>query len=401
MNLNKLKILTNDVGLNLLATVISTGSQQLIVYPLLAKELGSVEYGRMLTVMGILNVIVLSFGNNLCNARIITEKKYNERNVIGDFQIMALFFGLVSGLCMFVASLMMDISLSIMLGIVVAAILAVFRAYYLVEFRIRIDYKKNLYANVVTAIGFVCGVAILLKFISWPWIFSFSSVVCLLYIGKTSKIIQEPYIKTPLLRYTFKTVMMLIVSGLIGNLTMYMDRFVVYPFLGGEGVSCYSTASFFSKSLSLVLLPITSVLLSYLAVGKIIISKNRYVLINGLLVVVSIIFVFISVTLGSYITGILYPSLIESASPYLFLASLGIIIGIAGSFNGVVVLATAPAYWQVVISITKLVLYSVSSIILLRIYGLYGLCLGVIITNAICFLLNLILGYHFLNKKIK
>lgn len=74
-----IKNLSEDFVLNLFASVVSTGILQLVVYPKLALTLGSEGYGQMLTIMGIINVVILSFGNNLCNARIVQQAKYNKK----------------------------------------------------------------------------------------------------------------------------------------------------------------------------------------------------------------------------------------------------------------------------------------------------------------------------------
>ena len=69
--LSSLKNVSEDVTLNILASLLSTGVMQFVLYPQLAIRLGDELYGEMLTVMGIVSILSLSLGNNLFNALIL------------------------------------------------------------------------------------------------------------------------------------------------------------------------------------------------------------------------------------------------------------------------------------------------------------------------------------------
>lgn len=393
-----LKNISSDIFLNLLATGVSTGVMQLVLYPQLALHMDDNSYGGMLTIMGLVNILVLSFGNNLCNARIILNEKYKNNGLVGDFQLLVLFSIIVTSLILLGAVFFFKWSTTILIGIVLVAVFTVLKSYYLVTYRININYKQNLYANILMALFYVLGAFVLINYVSWPFIFVLPCLSCLIYIGITSDIIREPLNKTFLFRHSVKVVSFLILSGFIGSITMYLDRFIVYPILGGSSVSYYTIAAFFAKSLSMILLPMTSVLLTYIASDRIKVTKKRFIYINWVLIGVSVLFLLFSITIGYYITAFLYSTLIESSRPYILLASIGIIIGIAGSFNAIVVLAKAPSYWQVVLSGSKLIIYLITCIILVKNNGLMGLCIGVIITNSVSFFANYIVGNYYLKR---
>ncbi len=394
-----IKNVSSDVILNLLASLVSTGVMQLVLYPVLAKKMGGEDYGEMLTIMGIVNIIVLALGNNLCNARIVVNEKYKKEGLIGDFQILLLIAVAIAIIAILVINAFFSWPFVLLLGIIGATVVTVLKSYYLVTYRIDINYKKNLYANVCMSLAYILGAFVLINFMQWPMVFLFASLAGLAYIWFSSGIIKEPFVKTQFFKSTGKVALFLFLSGIIGNITQYLDRFIVYPVLGGASVSYYTVASFFAKSLSLVLLPITTVLLSYIAADKVIITKKRFLIINILLLVIVFIFLIISITIGKYITALLYPTLIIDSQPYIIMASIGVVIGIAGSFNGIVVLAKAPTYWQIVLSATNLVLYFVFCYFLVLKFGLFGLCYGVIITNIVLFVINYLIGNHYLNKK--
>ena len=392
-----IKKLSSDFILNLFASLVSTGVLQLLVYPKLAISLGPEGYGEMLTIMGIVNIIILSFGNNLCNARIVQQPKYRENVLLGDFQLLAIIASVLCGVIVLSANAYFKLPLLLLVGLIVATILQVLKSYYLVAYRIVIDYKKNLWANVFLATGYIIGAFILLRFFNWTIVFILSALFCLGYITVSSSIIKEPVRRTKLFGNSSKTFILLLLSGIIANVTTYLDRFLLYPTLGPESVSTYTTAAFFAKSLSLILLPMTSVILSYLSAGRIQMNRNRFITINVCLIVFSLIFLVISVSLGYWITKLLYPTLIDNANQYFFSASVGIIINLICSFTGVVLLAIAPSFWQVVLSGFKLGLYLLLGIVLINTMGLLGLCTAIILTNTIYFILIFFIGNYYLN----
>lgn len=201
-----IKNLSEDFVLNLFASVVSTGILQLVVYPKLALTLGSEGYGQMLTIMGIINVVILSFGNNLCNARIVQQAKYNKKNIIGDFQIIAAISAAVSGIIVLFVNHSFGLSGIIGIGLLVATILQVLKSYYLVAYRIDINYTKNLFANIFLAIGYLIGAFLTTRYLGWPSVFFLSALFSLIYINITSPIIKEPIVVTELFGDSTKTV---------------------------------------------------------------------------------------------------------------------------------------------------------------------------------------------------
>ena len=395
--LSSLKNVSEDVTLNILASLLSTGVMQFVLYPQLAIRLGDELYGEMLTVMGIVSILSLSLGNNLCNARIILNEKYKEKSIVGDFQVLAFFSVVITFLILGIANIFFKWRPWMFVGIVAAASLISLKSYYLVAYRIDINYKKNLYANVVMAIFYILGAFVLIRFLDWPWLFTIPCLMVLIYIYFSSSILKEPFKTTTYFKSSSNVVLMLILSGLIGNVTLYLDRLIVYPILGGSSVSYYTVAAFFSKSFSIILLPISSGVLTYIASEKIKMNKRRFNQVNLILLPFILLFLLLSVTLGPYVTKFLYPMLIESSTQYIFLASLGVIIGTAVIFNGTVVLAKAPSYWQVILSGTKLLVYFVLCLLLVRSHGIYGLCIGIIITNLVSLIMNWMVGSYYLD----
>lgn len=393
--------ISKDFLLNILASILSTGIMQLIVYPRLAIELSADEYGIMLTIMGYVSVITLAFGNNLCNSRILQEHIYEENGMKGDFQILVTLMAVLSSIAISICCIKIDISNAILTSIIFMTLVTILKSYYLVVYRIKIDYKKNLLANLFIGLGYVVGALIVIKFMSWPWVFTCGCLFGLCYIWKSTKIMREPFVKTELFGKSSKIVFILAFSGLISNVTTYLDRFMIYPLLGSKMVSVYATAAFFSKSLNLVLAPITTVFLSYLTSKKIVLDQKKYLFLNCGIIVLGMLFWTVAFSVGKNITGYLYPTLIEDAADFIPYASLGITIGIVSSFSSIVVLAYAPVRWQTILPFIRIVLYLTTGYFLIIKRGLLGLCMGIIITNSLVFLITFVVGYFYVKRKME
>lgn len=388
-----LKRLSGDFGLNLLATLLSTGTMQLLLYPSLAAQLGSASYGTMLTIIGVINVITLAFGNNLLYTRLIREHVYKKYSVIGDFQILLSGAVFLSGSLAIIACFVFRVSYADGIGIVVLTITTVIQSYYLVAYRLKLDYKKNLYANIALCVGYVIGSIVLLGILPWAWAFIIANTTCIGYIACSSHIMRESFIKTGLMKDTVKSYANLVVGGLLGNMISYLDRFVIYPLLGPTSVATYAVATYFSKGLSLAFTPLTSVLLTYFTQGKILASRTLVIILNSVLVLGSFVYVLICVSIGALITGFLFPSLFEVSEPYILLASIGTAIGLIASFNGTIVMAYASSKWQTIIPAASFVAYCIAAIPLALQFELFGICLAAILSSGLRFLFNAVIGW--------
>lgn len=88
--LNRVKNIGADFGLNLLATLITVGTMQLIVYPTIASTMDAESYGVFLTIIAIVGTVSGMLGNGLNNLRLIVNKEYDENGSGGDFNILLL-----------------------------------------------------------------------------------------------------------------------------------------------------------------------------------------------------------------------------------------------------------------------------------------------------------------------
>ena len=389
----ELKTYTKDFVLNILATFLTVGVMQLVILPQLSRSLTPSDYGVMLTATGFMNVLTNAFGNNLCNSRLRQQAKYDNKKVVGDYQIILIAILIISVILILIFSLSLkleDSNVGLVCPFAIITVTGIAKAYYLVTYRLTINYKRNLIANFCGCIGYAIGGFVLIKYINWPWVFLPADILTLIYIMFSSDIMKEPIQKTELFNDSVNVTSTLFTSGLIGNITIYLDRFIIYPTLGSESVSNYSTAAWFSKSILIVMAPITSVLLSYITVGKLKLNKRKFNTVCVILLIGLAVCWLGAIVFAPIITGWMYPTLIDGAKPYISSASLSVVIGILGNFLSVVVFAYAPIKWQAVIPAIKILIYILLGVLLVKTKGIMGMIVSVFVANLLC---NIILFF--------
>lgn len=390
-----------DFILNILATCLSTGVMQLVVLPQLSTNLNSTDYGVMLTATGFMNVLVNALGNNLSYSRLKQAPKYEARKLTGDYQIFLLAIIFISFISVVIFNFYLGAEIEkILFPFALITITNICKGYYLVTYRLSINYRRNLIAHFFSCLGYCFGGFILAKSVPWPWVFLPADVLSLIYIFFSSKIMREPVKKTILFSDSAKVTWTLLIGGLLGNVTLYLDRFIIYPILGGDGVSTYSTAAWFSKSVLLVFMPINGVLLSYITAGKLKLNKKKYDVLCLILLGCMILCWLFSVLLGPFVTGWMYPTLIDQAKPYISYVSISIVISIIGNFISIIVFAYAPIKWQTIIPAIRVGIYLVLGIVLVNSIGIIGMITAVFIANLVCIIIQFIIARKWVREDL-
>lgn len=370
-----------DFGTNILGSVVLVAALQLGVYPYLAKVNSPEEYGILLTLMGIVNIIIVSLGN-LNNIRLVQHIEYVKRKVQGDFNVILIGSLLFGSLCLYIINRLFvkvdDITIALLILILLVGIC---RSYYSVAYRLKLNFTMQMVLRFIITIGYIVGLIAVPLTIYWPLVFIVGEISGLVFILFTSDVIWEAIKVTPLFKQTLMKYIALIVAGLIGNLIVYLDRLVLYPTLGSAAVSTYTVASFFGKSVSLILIPIAGVLLGYYAQANFNMTRRLFWRINLLVAIFSGIFFVVSLFIAEWFTGLLYPTLIDSAYPYIILANVAAIIGATGSMTQPAVLRYSPMRWQIIIQIIHGLIYFIGGLILIHYFNILGFCIAAIGAN--------------------
>ncbi|EKN62761.1 hypothetical protein P9E76_11795 [Schinkia azotoformans] len=390
----KIKKLIKDFGTSIVATFLMTFALQFVVYPYLALINSPTEYGIILTVMGGINIIVVSLATSLNNVRLIQNVEYEKKSIKGDFNLLlliAVLFSLLITICIGFFFFDNFSNLTIVL-LVVLVILAILRTYYMVFYRVKLEFFNNMIFSLIISIGYILGALLTSITKYWPIAFLIGELFGCIYLYFTTSFYKEPLSRTVNYKSTVNKYLILIVTTLIGNLILYLDRLLLFPFLGGEAVATYTVASFFGKSLGMAIIPISGVLLAHYSQKKFSMTKKFFWQVNILVIILSVFFFIISIYTSEWVTGLLYPSLIEEAKPYIIIANLAAIINVTGNITQPALLSFCKTSWQLVIQIIYGAAYLGLGVLGIKMGGLYGFCLAAIISNIIRLLLMYIIG---------
>ena len=391
---NKFWKLIKDFIWNIAATAINTVALQLLIYPLLARWLNSSAYGEMLTVMGIANIIVVAFGGGLNNVRLIQQEKYS-KEITGDFNLFLLGSCVLGTIIYIIVTFngfhMGEGQLLVSAGYVIFGII---RNYFAVAYRLKIDYIANFKMTIVIVIGYAIGLAAFVFTGLWPFCFCLAELMGVGYLLATTTVYRESWKKTKLFYNTAYVLVMLIINALIGNIVTYLDRLLLYPIMGGEQVSIFTVSSFMGKSVGILATPIAGVLLSYYAQSTFQMTVRKYWKINIVLIILGAGGGAIAIAVSPWITGLLYPTLIMKALPYIIVANGAALIGVLANVVSPSALKYAETHWMLIVQMVYIGAYLMFGMLFLKKYGLMGFCVANGITNILRLLGLMIIGYR-------
>ncbi|QLY79105.1 hypothetical protein [Clostridium intestinale] len=401
MNLIKAKKLIFDFGINILASFAITVTLQILIYPLIAKNVSIETYGIILTIMGIVNTIIVALGNTLNNVRLVQNQDYESRKELGDFNIILIATSIVGVIISIIVMLTLkNISILNILLITLSIVFGIARSYYLVGYRINLNFLFNLYCNLVISLGYLIGFVIFHYTNIWSVIFLIGEIFGCFFLFLTTDVVREPLKITTIFRKTLSKYFILIATGAMATILTYMDRLIIFPVLGGEAVSTFTVASFFGKTIGMVMIPISGVLLGYYSQKSFKFTIKIFWLINIVIIVFSAIFFAVSLVLSSWVTKLLYPTLFESAKEYIIIANLAAIIGMISNITQPSVLKFAPMFWQLIIQGIYSIIYIGLGTFMLKLYGIYGFCVGIMIANVFKLILLYIIGNFYIKRGI-
>lgn len=393
-----------DYALTFASSLVTVGIIQLLVYPVLAQKLGNDQYGIFLTIIGIINALMPSFGSSLRNTHIVRSDDYEQQECeYSDFTRIAIFVvPIVSVLATIVIYIAFSISLFELFLVALLLFCGILKAYCLVVYRLPIQPVKNLIVSCVSGAGYLAGMACFVLSGYWAIPFLFAEFFGLIYILKTTRILRGGIEATVLFQSSLRTYNFLTVSNIVSYCSVYIDRFLLFPLLGSASVSTYYASSYLGKASAFLLSPFSTLLLSYISDGTGKMTLKRYSILNLLLLLGIIAFYLVLMLISPWITAWLYPSLLSDALPYMIFGNAASLLAIANSLNLTILLKVAPSKWQLIISISKLVVYIFAIIIGVTAHGLLGFCVALMLSNFFIYVSTYIVGMcYMLNGEVK
>ena len=375
---------------------------QLVVYPLLSNTLAMDEFGALLTLIAISNLLGTVFGGTLNNIRLIHSQEYKEQGCEGDFRILLEYGAVMSILCMLIGLFFFreQVQRQQWILLPLLAVLTMLRSYMGVAYRIALNYRQSMCHQISVCIGFLIGIPIFFLTREWTLIFLTGESVALLFALRTTRLLSEPRRKTVLFRKSFKDTVHLILANLTVHLTVHLDRLLINPVMGPANVAVYFASSLVGKTMSIVLQPVAGVSLSYLAKARKEQASFLYMIsILGSLVSGIVAFA-LSFLLSPLIIRLLYPNVYEAALPLFLVANLAAILASMGLLLQPVLLRYCPLGWQMRIQVVFSAVYLTGGYYFMVNYGLWGFCIGSIIAQCVKLAMMVGVGYYYAVKKL-
>lgn len=383
-----------NVFLNLLATAIPVFALQLIILPYIANWMESDTYGLFISIISVLNLVPFTFGNSLNSIRMLRDLKYHDKNVIGDFNILVLISLIVSSIIVMISTIYYYFIIDIFSLPTIHFILTLFlsiiwllNSYYNVGFLINLDYKAILKSNILLCIGYIIGTLLFIVTGFWELIYIIGYLLSSYYIFKYSDLWKEPLKKTILFSDTLKESVIYFIACLLYRVPTYADKLLLYPLLGGTFVSVYYVATLSGKIISMVISPITSVMLSYLSKSNDGRSNFKFIMVMG--GSICVIGYFVCYALSRPILTMVYPNYVDTAMQYVSITTATTMIAVLLQLLNPFVLRNKAIKWQTVINIFTLVTYVVCTLGMFKLFGGIGFCIGCLIANICKFLFML------------
>ena len=364
------------------AVILQIGVVQLVILPSISKTMSSEQYGLVLTLISIVDIIAITLGASICHVRLISISTYNDECVNGDFNKCCIIYGGISVVASMVTSLLYEKEFSgstVLIGIM--AFMAFFFSYSQVAIRLNRKFQYDIISSLLMAIGYFCGYLIYKLNGQWQFIYILGygagGLFCGVIIGK---LYRESCICTLLFKKTNQQIIELSSSSFIKQLITYADRLILYPILGGELVAVYYAATLIGKMFSICTNPLNSLLLSYITKPK---RGIRNYLMKIIFYSSALCFCvyWLCLIISKPVLLILYPQYYEAALSIIHITLLSAMVEVVISIVTPFTLKIFNTSLQVLVSIISTIVYFVSAVILLEKYSLIGFSIAVLLSS--------------------
>ena len=391
--------LFKDFTLNIIAVFLFMMTPQLLIYPYLSRILPIGEYGTILTMMAIVTVSAIAFGEALSNTRVLMNGEYSSKKLVGDYNIIFALVTILNAVIVALAvGLLFDRSFTDIIACVAISMLYLFRTYYMTAFKIAINYKKILITSLFEVLGYLLGFYFAVQSGIWFLPFLFGETFAYIYLLFASNIVKDNFTFTQLFKKSFRKYVFLFPASLLTHAIFQLDKFLIYLSMDSAQVAVFTVSTFLGRIMGLVIIPVAGVLLAYYAKESRMTLKRFYKNM-GLALAVNVVFLALIYTVGEPVLQFLYPTLTDGAMEYFYIANLAMIIIIFSNIINPTLLRYGKSSWQMIINGIYVVLYVVAGIIGINANGLMGFCYSILIANCIKVVFMAGLAHYVLNKK--
>ena len=355
----KIKALLTDSMWSIAGLMLMNVVVQFLVYPVWNNHLGSEEYGNILYLISIMNIIAISVGS-ACNYARMTESATKDTwNINYNIILMASSVIVIPVMLIIVKFCGVPMTVTEAVTFLILTILTMWRFYADVEYRLHLNYKGYFLYYLFISIGYLIGI-VLFK-VTGMWALA-------LIPGE--------------------------IAGLISNIVFNGDRLVLKIFIDGTAVTVYYIASLLGKTVSLISTPLNSVIIGYLAKYK----GNLNLKFMNLVTVFSLAAVVIGTllcTIASHILiYILYPQNYHEVKQFFIIANMAQVFYFVTNVITVILLRFSKARYQLYINVVYAAAFCAICIpVTLYLADMWAFCIALLVVCILRMAVSLFLGY--------
>ena len=390
------KKISMDMLLNIVAAGLPLLALQLVIYPLLSRRIDSELYGLIITLYSLIILVNDPLGRAINNVRLV---KNNEKEAVkGDYNVILLIY-LIAGLVITVVGCVLyykkagkavALDYNAIIALSITALFFLVDSYIVVYYRIKLKYKAIAINGFCMSFGFVIGFLFFLITEKWFFIFLVGHSFSFIYLVNTTGLLKEPFRITSNFTDILKNTFYITVSILFIQSMSQADKLLLFPLLGGEKLSIYYTAALAGKVMSLAITPVNGVILSYLASRDSLSNTafKRYIQasVSACSIVAALILL-----LSRPVLGFLFPMFVDDAMIIVPYTTFNVFLYVVAGMIAPITMKYCALYWQIVINGVSAGLYVILSLILFKVGGLEGFCIGIGISYLIRIILMIVI----------
>lgn len=386
----KVQIASNTVY-TIAGALVLNGVLQLLVYPQLNARMGAEANGTVLYIMGLVSILGPSIGQALNNARLVMRRECEVKN--GDYNTLLILFGAIGTAVALIIS--RNSIKGIFFYVMTAALImiTIFRYYGDVEYRLTLNYKKYFIYYLLISVGYAAGFAVYLMHGSWFFIFLIGEAAAFAYLLLTGSVYNKFFVRSEYFAPAMKRGSILVLSYLVTNTTLNIDRLVLKNTLGGTAVTQYYVVSLIGKTLVLFIAPINTIIISYLTREKAALGRKRFLTFAGAGILVSFIFFLCCQIATPIFIRLFYPDLYESTRQLVTVVNISQILSMLSAYLFILVLTFTGEKWQLTLQTAHLMVLCLLIFITIGSGSLLTFSTAVLAANALRICAVLVLGF--------
>lgn len=385
------KIITNT-AYTMGGMLLLNGVLQIIVYPLLNRNMGAEQMGAVLYLMGLVSILCPSVGQALNTSRLVVRRTHKVKN--GDYNLTILALGIPGSVValLIAGRALPGMGLGMQAVIFVLLMVTVFRYYGDVEYRINLNYQDYFIYYLLISVGYLAGFGVYKISSGWFFVFLIGEAAGLAYLAVKGTVFREFFGTSDSFAVVFQRGFFLTLSYLVTNLTQNIDRLMLKGLIGNVAVTEYYVVSLIGKTLVLLIAPVNTIVISYLTKREENLDCRQFLGLTGIGLVISGVFFGACQIVTPIFIRIFYPDLYEGVRGLVMVVSLSQILSLLSAFLFILVLTFTDEKWQLGLQIGHLCVMVVMVLMLTPQCGILGFSWAVLGANGMRILAVIVLG---------